>query len=117
MGKYQDLLAERKELIERSKDIEQTLEKMREEYTQKAREQNLEYIYSIPEEDKKVLLKYIKHNGGTCKLNYKGFYRDCLCPRCRLEDIFNDPDFEYGKYKFEIEANISTVTWDDYKEE
>lgn len=117
MNKYTELSERRKSLIKQTQEIEATLQCIRDEYTKKAREQNWAKIHAIPEEDKKILLKYIKHEGGTCRLKYKGTYGDCLCPRCRLEEIFEEGEDYYGKDGFTIYAQISTITWEDYKEE
>lgn len=117
MNKYTELYEKRKSLLNQAKDIEVTLQCMRDEYTEKAREQNWAKIHSITDEEKRILLKFVEHEGGSCKLNGASAWRECFCPRCRLEEIFEEGENYYGKDGFTIHAEISAITWEDYKEE
>lgn len=117
MNNYAQLSETRKSLIKQIQEVETNLQCIRDEYTEKAREQNWAKIHAITDEEKRVLLKFVEHEGGTCKLKGNTAWRECFCPRCRLEEIFEEGENYYGKNGFTIHAEISSITWEDYKEE
>ena len=118
MALYDDLKKKQEELQRAQIEVEKQLKEIKEQRKEEAIRQNLDYIQSIPEEDKKVLLKYVHHPSWCYKKENKGFsgyiHPDNNCPACVLEEIFN---MEWGgRYAFSIDAQIHEVDEYDYKE-
>ena len=118
MPLYDDLNKKLEELQKQQIEVEKQLKEIKEKWKEEAIEQNLDYIKSIPEEDKKVLLKYVHHPSWCSKKQNKfdGYENpDYNCPACALAEIFN---MEWGgHYAFSIDVKIHEVNEYDYKEE
>ena len=117
MALYDDLKKKQEELQKQQIEVEKQLKEIKESRVKKAVDQNLNYIMSIPEEDKKVLLKYVHHPSWCHKKNnrFSGYINPTDdCPACALEEIFN---MEWGGvYAFSIDVTIHEVDEHDYKE-
>ena len=118
MALYEDLKKKQEELQKAQIEIERQLKEIKEQRKTEAVQQNLDYIQSIPEEDKKILLKYVKHDAWCSKKNHSNGYHNpndaYACSACSLEEIFN---MEWGgHYAFSINAQIHEVDEYDYKE-
>ena len=118
MALYDDLMKKQEELQKQQIEVEKQLKEIKEQRKEEAIRQNLDYIMSIPEEDKKVLLKYAHHPSWCHKKNnrYNDYYINPTdnCPACVLEEIFN-MKWE-GYYAFSIDVKIHEVDEYDYKE-
>ena len=117
MALYDDLKKKQEELQKQQIEVEKQLKEIKEKRKEKAIRQNSDYIMSIPEEDKKVLLKYV-HHPSWChkKINsFNGYISpNDNCPACALAEIFN---MEWGGlYAFSIDVKIHEVNEYDYKE-
>lgn len=117
MALYDDLKKKQEELQRQQIEIDKQIKQIKEDRIQEAIRQNLDYIMSIPEEDKKILLKYVHHPAWCHKKNnrYSGYNNpNDNCPACALEEIFN---MEWGgHYAFSIDVQIHEVNEYDYKE-
>ena len=117
MALYDDLKKKQEELQKQQIEVEKQLKEIKKKKKKEAIEQNLDYIRSIPEEDKKVLLKYVHHPSWCHKKNKKfsGYISPIdECPACILEEIFN---MEWGGlYAFSIDVKIHEIDEYDYKE-
>lgn len=117
MALYDDLKKKQEELQKQQIEVEKQLKEIKEKRKEEAIRQNSDYIMSIPEEDKKVLLKYVHHPSWCHKKNKKfiGYISPTdECPACVLEEIFN---MEWGgSYAFSIDVQIHEVNEYDYKE-
>ena len=71
MALYDDLKKKQEELQKQQIEVEKQLKEIKEKRKEKAIRQNSDYIMSIPEEDKKVLLKYVHHPSWCHKKNKK----------------------------------------------
>ena len=117
MALYDDLKKKQEELQKQQIEVEKQLKEIKEKRKEKAIRQNSDYIMSIPEEDKKVLLKYV-HHPSWCNKKINRF-SNCVdlddgCPACALAEIFN---MEWGgHYAFSIDVKIHEVDEYDYKE-
>lgn len=118
MALYDDLKKKQEELQKQQIEVEKQLKEIKEQRKEEAIRQNLDYIMSISEEDKKVLLKYVHHPSWCHKKsnNFSGYISPTdECPACILEEIFN---MEWGgHYAFSIDVEIHEVNEYDYKEE
>ena len=117
MALYDDLKKKQEELQKQQIEVEKQLKEIKEKRKEEAIRQNLDYIMSIPEEDKKVLLKYVHHASWCHKKNKKfiGYINSAdECPACALAEIFN---MEWGgHYAFSIDVKIHEVDEYDYRE-
>ena len=118
MQLYDDLNKKLEELQKQQIEVKKQLKEIKEKRKEEAIRQNLDYIMSIPEEDKKVLLKYVHHPSWCHKKNnnFSGYINSAdECPACALAEIFN---MEWGgHYAFSIDVKIREVNEYDYKEE
>ena len=117
MALYDDLKKKQEELQKQQIEVEKQLKEIKEKRKEEAIRQNSDYIMSIPEEDKKALLKYVHHPSWCPKKHNKfnGYKNpDDNCPACALEEIFN---MEWGGlYAFSIDVKIHEIDEYDYKE-